>query len=130
MDVTDLRGGVGWKGCCEELVIPRVLKGEAGVPDRSSLEESQDGPVELTGLLARGLKMARRSGDRGPLSWRAIAGAIIGDIGAEAIPAWGSLREEAAAAWRRREGARWRWAKLGEGSAASGRVGLSAGDGL
>lgn len=97
-----------------------------GGPDRSSMGELHAGPGELMGLLASGLKMARRSGERGPLlSWRAIAGAIIGDIGCGARVGWASWRGDGTAAWRRREGVRLRWGKLGEGS-----VGLSPQVGL
>lgn len=45
----------------------------------SSFAEVQLGPLWFTGLLASGLKMARRSGEPGPLPCRIIAGAIIGD---------------------------------------------------
>jgi hypothetical protein len=127
MEVTERKGAVGTKLCWDELVIPRGRKGDNGGPDKSSLEESQDGPVELTGLLARGLNIARRSGERGLLSCRTIGGAIIGDIGRGPFA---SPRGEGTAAWRRTEGARCRCANWGDGSAVKGRMGLSAGDGL
>lgn len=94
------------------------------------MDESQAGPLELTGLLASGLKMARRSGERGLLSWHGIAGAIVGDMGLWLVLVEAPCRGAGTAAWRRREGARWRWGKFGEGRAASGSVGLSAGEGL
>lgn len=54
MEVTDRNIGVGWKECCELLVIPRDRNGAAAI-ETSSDDESQAGPLELTGLLARGL---------------------------------------------------------------------------
>lgn len=75
-------------------------------PDTSSEDESHCGPFDVGGLLASGLKMARRSGEPGPLPSRLIAGAMTGD---DVRPSfWGNCAYlgEDTAAWRRREGAR------------------------
>lgn len=101
-------------------------------PDTSSEDASHCGPLEVGGLLARGLNMARRSGEPGPLPSRLIAGAMTGDDVDPSLCANCAYCGEAIpAAWRRREGARCRGGgNLGEGRATDCRVGLSEGAGL